>query len=62
MSCSHPKESIKWVREGPISGVCECSSCGQQFEVKGWAIRGAGKSAKEGFEDGAIRGFFDFFR
>lgn len=66
MSCDHPRESMKWVREGPLVGVCRCGSCGEEFEVKGWAVRGAADSARDGFNEGFTegfrKGFFDFLR
>ena len=57
VSCNHPKNSMVWVKEGAFSGVCKCTSCGEEFNVQGWATRGSGEAAKDGLISGAIKGF-----
>ena len=56
MSCDHPRDSMKWVKEGAFKGICTCTACGEQFEVGGWAVRGALGAVTFGVTRGAARG------
>jgi hypothetical protein len=56
MSCDHPPDAMKWIKEGVLSALCECSHCGRKFKVKGWLNRNASQAFTHGAKTGLLNG------